>query len=276
MLALRRTMTSAPLRIPRFEAAEARFSSWFGAAVFRVTSDGHAAGLHFEPGDLLIVDQGGVSMDDLVVLVPQRRGRPMLGRMTKDGLISEPGRVPVALTTRWHVAGRIIMRVRTNPARAGQVLRFPESGDVSQQLLEFADPSQIADDLHVHVVFENAPTRELVGHLARRLPGFRMIAPDEALVDGHELFTGAPMDVLASLVAELRVEFGLNTKAVRSEARGTALAVLGRLPFDAVACVRPGARYAAPTRHRRAAAPAMASEPEAEKKKKQLGLFGEG
>ncbi|HJN73754.1 MAG TPA: hypothetical protein QGF58_07465 [Myxococcota bacterium] len=273
MLALRQKMSSAPLRIPRFEAAEARFSSWFGAAVFRVTSEGHAADLHFEPGDLLVIDQGGVSIDDLVVLVPQRRGRPMLGRMTREGLVSEPGRVPVALNTRWHVAGRIIMRVRTNPRRGGQVLRFPDRGEAAQQQLEFADPSQIADDLYVHIVFERAPARDLVGHLGRRLPGFRMIAPDEALVDGGELFTGAPMDVLSSLVAELRVEFGLKTKAVRTEARGTAMAVLGRLPFDAVACVRPGARYAAPPRRRSGSAPAM-SEPELEKK--QLGLFGEG
>jgi len=275
MLALRKTMSSAPLRIPRFEAAEARFSSWFGAAVFRVTTEGHAAGLHFEPGDLLIVDQGGVSLDDLVVLLPQRRGRPMLGRMTKDGLISEPGHVPVALNTRWHVAGRIIMRVRTSPRRSAQVLPFPELGDTGQQQLSFDDPSQIVDDLRVHLVFEKAPDRELVGRLAQRLPGFRMIAPDEALVDGRELFTGAPMDVLASLVAELRVEFGMKTKAVRTEARGTAMAVLGRLPFDAVACVRPGARYAAPPR--RTAAPVMTqSKPDEEKPRKQLGLFGEG
>ena len=270
MLALRNTMSSAPLRIPRFEAAEPRFSNWFGAAVFRVTSDGHAAGLHFEPGDLLVVDQGGVQLDDLVMLLPQRRGRPMLGRMTKEGLISEPGQVPVALNTRWHVAGRIILRVRNSPRRTGQVLPFPERGD-TQQLLEFADPSQIADDLRVHLVFEKAPDRELVSHLGRRLPGFRMIAPDEALVDARELFTEAPMDVLASLVAELRIEFGARTKAVRTESRTTAMAVLGRLPFDAVACVLPGARYAAPIRPR-GEAPSM----QAPKPKKQLGLFGEG
>ncbi|MCP4806461.1 MAG: hypothetical protein GY913_21965 [Proteobacteria bacterium] len=257
-------MTTAPLRIPRFEAAEARISAWFGAPVFRVTSEGAAAELHFEPGDLLLVDHGGVSAGDLVMLVPQRHGRPMLGRMTKDGLVSEPGKVPVALNGRWHVAGRVTLRVRRNPRASAQVLPFNDAQPQAQLL--FQDPSRIADGPHIHLGFERALGDLEIQRLRQRLRGFRMTGRDEARIAPADLFENAPLDVLGSLVAELRQTLGIAVKAVRAESRDTAQAVLGRLPFDSVAVVRPGARYARPVRAPKAA-------PELSEARRQLGLF---
>lgn len=265
MLALRIPMSTAPLRIPRFEAAGDRISAWFGAPVFRVTSEGVAAELHFEPGDLLVVDHGGVSAGDLVMLVPQRHGRPMLGRMTKDGLVSEPGRVPVALNGRWHVAGRVTLRVRRHPRRSAQVLAFSDR-DTQAELL-FQDPSRLADAPHIHLAFERTLSQAEVQRLRQRLPGFKMTSRDEAHVDEGALFETSPLDVLGSLCAEVRETLGVGVKAVRAESRDTAVAVLGRLPFDAVAVVRPGARYARPVRSP-LEAPEMAEAP-----RRQLGLF---
>lgn len=265
MLALRNKMTPAPLRIPRFEVAEDRVSDWFGAPVFRVTSEGIAAELHFEPGDLLIVDHGGVSTGDLVMLRPQRHGRPMLGRMTRDGLVSEPGRVPVALNGRWHVAGRVTLRVRKNPRVSAQVLPFSDRSPQAE--LVFRDPSRIADGPHIHLAFDGAPSDEQVLRLRQRLPGFHMTGHDEARVDAGCLLDSAPLDILGALVAELRRDLGLQVKAVQAESRDTALAVLGRLPFQTAAVLRPGARYARPAGASRRRGEAKRPE------RRQLGLF---
>lgn len=268
MLAFRNKMTPAPLRIPRFEPAAPRVRDWFGAPVFRVVATGTAGGLDLQEGDLLVLDHGGVSESDLVLLTPQRHGRPMLGRLTRDGLLSEPGRTPVDIGERWHIAGRVILRVRRHPGRAAKVLPFVDREELDQPELPFADLSQMADGPHVHIEFDRQPPAAVVAMLRRRLPGFAQVGLLEARIEGCDVFQDNPLQVLGSLAAELRVEFDLQMRAVVADSRDSSMAVLGLLPMDTVAVLRPGARYATPRRPRRGPDQDKPQPP------KQLGLFG--
>jgi hypothetical protein len=268
MLAFRKKMTPEPLRIPRLQPAAPRVRDWFGAPVFRVVAPGAAGGLDLQEGDLLVLDHGGVSESDLVLLTPQRHGRPMLGRLTKDGLLSEPGRTPVDIGERWHIAGRVILRVRRHPGRAAKVLPFVDREELDQPELPFSDLSQLADGPHVHIEFDRPPPAAVVALLRRRLPGFALLGEQEARIDGCELFEDSPLEVLGSLAAELRSEFDIQLRAVVADSRDSSMAVLGLLPMDTVAVLRPGARYASPRRPRRGPDERKPQPP------KQLGLFG--
>jgi hypothetical protein len=84
------------VRVPRFE--------YQVDGEIRVTQWGRAGDVLFRAGDSLVVD--GVSRSDLLVLLPRGRGRPMLGRFGKHGLLAEPGGVR-ASDCRWRVLGQL-------------------------------------------------------------------------------------------------------------------------------------------------------------------------
>jgi len=84
------------VQVPRFECQV--------DGEIRVTQWGRAGDVLFRAGDRLVVD--GVSRSELLVLVPRGRGRPMLGRFGKHGLLAEPGGVR-ASERRWRVLGQL-------------------------------------------------------------------------------------------------------------------------------------------------------------------------
>ncbi len=86
--------------------------------------------LNLRPGDLLLAE-GAARVGDLCLLVPQGRGRPLVGRITQQGLVAEPTGVPCC-QERWLVAGRLTIVSRQAPRREpaevarGIVIPFPQ------------------------------------------------------------------------------------------------------------------------------------------------------
>jgi hypothetical protein len=65
---------------------------------------GEIGGQVLRPGDRLRLSEGGEG--DYLLLSPQGLGRPMIGRLSPQGLVAEPGAVP-ASPQRWRPVGHI-------------------------------------------------------------------------------------------------------------------------------------------------------------------------
>lgn len=65
---------------------------------------GEVGGQVLRPGDRLRVTEGGTG--GYLLLLPRGMGRPMIGRITRQGLVAEPGEVP-ASPQRWRPVGHI-------------------------------------------------------------------------------------------------------------------------------------------------------------------------
>jgi len=242
------------LAIPAFSLASRPACDHFGRLVYAVISGGAACGLEFLAGDLLLLGNGHAD-GDLVILSPKGHGRPMLGRVTPRGLVGEPGGIPCD-TRRWQVAGRILARVREDN-RGGQVLPMSRPG-----------PS--GPPRHLELRFDPRHAMQVASLLADRLPGLELTGPDSACVNGAGLLADAPLEVVSSLVGELRARHGILVKATIAEHDEQALAVIDLLPPGAVAAVRPGVRF---MELAEVSSPVRQDPDEEQRRSRQMGLF---
>lgn len=248
-----------PLEIPRFVPAAAAVSAEWGAPAFVVTSSAHVPGLDLRAGDVLVV-AAEADLEDLVMLVPRRFGRPMLGRLTRRGAVAVPGGVPCD-PERWSVAGRLALHVRPEPQGRARVLPFPSEVE-SQQELPLASGGRGEQGPCVVVHVEGEPTPAVAALVSRRLAGVSREAGGALVGAGGAVGERAPMELAEALSAELWRRFRLSARVVVAPTRLLADEALRRLPQGALAVVTdPDLALAA-----RPVAPAPAPV--------QLGLWG--
>lgn len=236
----------APLQIPRIvDAGPALCAAW-DAPAYVVVAPGHVGEIDLRAGDLLVIDRGEPALDALVMLVPRRFGRPMLGRVSRRGIVAEPGGVPCDLD-RWAVAGRIALRVRPEPRGRSRVFNFPSESDSPQQTLPLSSSSQAVGP-NIHISVEGEVTAPLARLLSQRVPGLAFVAPQQAVGVCGDAGAKAPMELGESLVAEVAQRFKVGLRVAIAPSAEQAAALAARLPVGgvAVACAPVPAR-AAPT-----------------------------
>lgn len=229
----------APLQIPRIvDAGPALCAAW-DAPVFVVVAPGHVGAEELRAGDLLIIDRAEPALDALVMLVPRRFGRPMLGRVTRRGVVAEPGGVPCDLD-RWAVAGRLAVRVRPEARGRSRVFNFPSDADSSQQTLPLLPSSQVSGP-SIHIRIEGEVAAPLARLLGQRIPGLAFVAPQNAVGVCGDAGSKAPMELAESLVTELGQRFKVGLRVAIAPTAEQAAALVERLPPGglAVACGAP-------------------------------------
>lgn len=255
----------SPLNVPRFvDAGPALVRRW-GAPVFVVVSPGQAGGLDLRAGDLLVAS-GEPAQDDLVMLVPQRRGRPMLGRMTRRGVVAEPGGASCN-PDRWRPVGRVAAHIRPLPQARPRVLHFPEKADAAQESLPLpaGAPAEGEAAPHVRVALDAPPDAALRRFLATCIAGLRFLSPTHAVGLCGAAFERSPITVAESLTVEIAQRFGRGVRLAVAPDGALADRLLARLEEGGVA-------VASGTLVEQPAAP-VAPRPTAEKPQ-QLGLWG--